>query len=80
MSVTSFRVHFLKEIGITPSEYIAIHKLTKAQKLLSGGKLEVKDVANQLGFDSVSYFTKFYKLRTGRAPSDDLAKRVRKNK
>jgi AraC-like DNA-binding protein len=68
-SLTYFTKKFRKAFGCTPSEYIANIKIEKAQSLLQDQKLSVADVASALGFSNTSYFSNFFKLKTGLNPA-----------
>lgn len=77
LSPATFRVRFSEIVGVSPIEYMSMIRLNKARELLTEGEMTVKEVAEALGYDSVSYFIRFYKKRTGRTPSEDMARRVK---
>jgi signal transduction histidine kinase/DNA-binding response OmpR family regulator len=56
--------------GYNPVEYIRNFKLEKAQKLLAIGHLSVSEVAFQVGFESLSYFSKVFQDKYGKLPSE----------
>jgi AraC-like DNA-binding protein len=59
---------FRKEVGITPTAYIKHLRLEEAKQLLTNGEDSVTEIAEMLGYSSVSYFSKDFKQFTGRSP------------
>ena len=69
LSQARFYDLFRLEYGMPPLEYRA-HLLTKrAKHLLSDGNFSVTEVSEMLGFESVSYFSRFFKKHTGISPA-----------
>lgn len=58
------------EKGITLSERIKQLKIARSKELLLVEGMKIHDVAMELGFDSVSYFTKFFKKNVGATPQE----------
>jgi signal transduction histidine kinase/DNA-binding response OmpR family regulator/ligand-binding sensor domain-containing protein len=56
-------------VGLTPSEFIRNHKLSKSTELLLSG-LTVSEVAYRVGFESHPYFTQCFKALYGVTPSE----------
>lgn len=56
--------------GKTTSELIAERVMKEATQSLQHSKLSISEIAFGLGFDSVSYFGKFYRKHTGNTPSE----------
>ena len=56
--------------GISPIEFLRQYRLEMASQLLSEKQLNVSEVADAVGFSSVSYFSKAYKKRYGILPSE----------
>jgi AraC-like DNA-binding protein len=48
--------------------YLAEYKLAQARELLLGGKLPIKEVAEQLGYSSVQHFSNAFKKKYGVSP------------
>lgn len=71
LSPSGFRSLFKTYTGISPIDYIIDLKIKKAKILLSDKNLSVAEVAHMLGFNDLSYFSKFYKQHTGKLPSKD---------
>lgn len=53
-----------KHTGISAGEYIKSKTIYEAKRLLSFTSLTVKEIAYQLGFDDVAYFSRFFKKNT----------------
>lgn len=56
--------------GITLGQYIINMKVSQARKMLGSSTLMINDIAKLLGFSSVAYFSKFFKINCGMTPSD----------
>ncbi|MGM9738563.1 MAG: helix-turn-helix domain-containing protein [Candidatus Cryptobacteroides sp.] len=56
--------------GISPIEFLRQYRLEMASQLLSEKRMNVSEVADAVGFNSVSYFSKAYKKRYGIPPSE----------
>lgn len=54
--------------GKTVSELITEQIILEAKRLLLATANQVKDIADQLGYEDVSYFTRFFKKHTGLTP------------
>lgn len=63
-----FRV-FKEQTGLTPYQYHLDLKLNRARQLLINSGLSVKQIARLLGFSNVYHFSKFFKNKTGLAPT-----------
>ena len=51
-----------KEItGFTINEYINVHRIGKAQQLLTSSDLSVTEIAAECGYESITYFEKVFK-------------------
>lgn len=66
---------FKAQYGITPHEYILERKIGLAQSLLKRTDLSVRQIAERLHFCDVSYFTDFFRRRTGETPLEHRKKR-----
>ncbi len=69
MSNTYFRKLFLEKFGTTPVKYITSQRLIYAEKLLSGGKYTISEVAEKSGFCDAKYFSRIVKKEYGISPS-----------
>lgn len=59
-----------KESGSSPNDLFQAMRLEKAKQLLQAGNMDIAEIAYAVGFSSPSYFSKCYKDRFGRVPSD----------
>lgn len=55
-------------LDITVTEFIYNKIILESKRLLSTNKLTISEVANELGFENYSYFTKVFKKYTGITP------------
>lgn len=61
---------FKQCLGITFSKYLRAYRLKKAVELLLGSNESVHMIAQQVGFDNGSYFTKVFKQEKGVTPAE----------
>lgn len=55
-------------IGKTASELINEHIILEAKRYLLATPNQIKDIADHLGYEDVSYFIRFFKKHTGYSP------------
>lgn len=67
-SAPYFTKKFKKALGVTPTDYIANLKISYAKSWLMTGEMSVGAVAEALGFCDSSYFSNFFKAKTGLYP------------
>ena len=60
---------FRRQTGRKIIDYINETRLQKSKVCLRGG-MRMSDVAHEVGFKSVSYFSAFFKKATGVTPGD----------
>lgn len=73
VSERTFRNRVNEYTGLSPHEYLMEVRMHKALQLLEKGTyLTVAEVANAVGLEYSSYFTKQFKERFGKAPSEYL--------
>ena len=70
LSTAQFYTLFHAEYGVPPLEYRNDLLVRRATLLLKDGSYSVTEVAETLGFESVSYFSRFFKKHTGHSPLD----------
>jgi AraC-like DNA-binding protein len=70
VSYSWFRKAFKENIGISPAQYQLQLKLSKAKELLTNTDDSISEIAYQLGFDSVSHFSLFFKTKEGVTASE----------
>ena len=64
------RQTFRKHTGLAPAQYHAQVRLHQAQEMLEGTDLTVKEVALALGYDTQGYFSRAFRKKTGRWPTE----------
>lgn len=69
LSTSQFYNLFYKKMKKTPLEYRNSLLLRRAVLLLESGECSVNEVAENLGFASAAYFSRFFKKHNGIAPS-----------
>lgn len=67
-SAPYFTKKFKKALGVTPTDYIANLRISYAKSWLMSGEMSVGAVAEALGFCDSSYFSNFFKAKTGLYP------------
>ena len=65
-----FRKMFKKYMGISPHKYYNNLKVLKAKELLLTTDKLIKEVSNELGYQSIYYFSRLFKNKTGFTPSE----------
>ncbi|MBN2062099.1 MAG: helix-turn-helix domain-containing protein [Deltaproteobacteria bacterium] len=61
MSYDNFRRRFKQQVGLSPHRYFLMRKIERAKELLLFTDLEVKEVAERLGFSDPYYFSRVFK-------------------
>ena len=69
MSYTWFRRIFRQYTGMAPAQYIMQLKIQKAKEMLSVTTMPVKEIALELGYESIDYFSTQFKKQTGQTPT-----------
>jgi AraC-like DNA-binding protein len=65
-----FRKAFKKYTGLSPMQYHTSLRMKQAAYLLTNTDLSMKEISFNLGFCSVFYFSKLFKEKTKRTPSE----------
>ncbi|ONI71521.1 AraC family transcriptional regulator [Kribbella sp. ALI-6-A] len=71
LSRAQFTRRFVARHGSTPAQYVIQARIDRAHQLLTESGMTVTQTAAALGYTDVPYFSRQYKQRTGRSPSDD---------
>ena len=61
---------FRDEYGITVFAYLNSLRLKEAKRLITEGRQSITEIAFSLGFESIHYFTRFFKKMTGKTPTE----------
>ena len=77
MSLTSFHLHFRKLTSLTPIQYQKRLRLIEARDLIQGQGWLVSRAAFEVGYESVSQFTREYGRLFGAPPKQDALRRRR---
>ncbi|MGB1259244.1 MAG: helix-turn-helix domain-containing protein [Akkermansiaceae bacterium] len=65
---------FSKEVGRTISQQLRAFRIEKAAELMDSGRFNVTEAAFEVGYNSLSHFTKAFTEEKGVKPSDYLAR------
>lgn len=67
----SYLMHLFKDtLGMTFNEYLTDYRLTKAKRLLRQGDKHIYQVASEVGYGDVKYFSQVFKRHVGMTPSE----------
>ena len=69
MSYTWFRRMFRQYTGLAPAQYITQLKIQKAKEMLSVSNKPIKEIAVEIGFESIDYFSTQFRKQTGQTPT-----------
>jgi AraC-like DNA-binding protein len=69
ISYSALRHRFKQITGLPPGQYQTQIRLHKARLLLSNSPLTVAEISDQLGFESIYYFSRLFKKKTGISPT-----------
>lgn len=70
MNKTTLCRSFKAEYGTTILDYINSLKIREAKAFLRQGKMSITEISDQLGFSSVHYFCRLFKLQTHMSPTE----------
>ncbi|MFT3793435.1 helix-turn-helix domain-containing protein [Flavobacterium sp.] len=63
-------------LGKTATEVIAERVVLEIKRMLADRQLSVNEIADALGFEDYSYFSRFFKKQTGTSPTDFRKKKL----
>lgn len=69
-SVSSLSREFKKVTGYTINNYIILNRLQTAKNLLSSTEMDINDIANEIGYDNPSHFSRIFKRYNNINPTD----------
>lgn len=69
LSERSFKRRFAKATGMTPIEYVQTLRLEEAKQILETTALPVDAVANEVGYEDASYFSRLFRKMVGLTPA-----------
>ncbi len=70
LSVSHFMKYFKSKMGISFITYLNEYRLTMAQRLLLSSESSVLAIAEECGFDNLSYFNRIFKKRYAQTPRE----------
>lgn len=73
MSVSSFHRHFKAVTSLSPLQYQKELRLLEARRTIRAGSRSISTTAFEVGYESLSQFSREYSRKFGRAPSHDLS-------
>lgn len=65
-----FRKMFKEYTGISPGQYHLSLRIRQAKELLINTNLSIKEISYRLGFESIFYFSRVFKSKTGINPTE----------
>ena len=68
LSVSRFSHLFTKTIGVSPYQYLLRLRLDRACELLLHTELDIRHIAQLVGFDDPSYFSRLFRKRFAKTP------------
>ena len=69
MGYTLFRKRFREYNGMSPLEYQIALRIRRAMRLLESTDLPIAQIADETGFESHAYFSRFFRKATGTSPT-----------
>lgn len=69
MGYSKFRKLFKHYTGMSPGQFQLQHQIAQATQLLRQSELSISDIAYRCGFDTLPYFTRMFKKKTGKTPT-----------
>lgn len=74
MSGRNFMRRFKAATGRMPGAYLQAVRMDAAKHLLERGRLSVKQIAAEIGYDDISFFRSLFKRSTGMNPAEYRAR------
>lgn len=69
-SVSRFSALYTQQYGLSPKADLLQRRLDMAEQMLIYSQYSVGEIAERCGFQSIYYFSKYFKKKTGMAPRD----------
>ena len=70
MSETKLKRLFREQLHTSPVAYFHRLKIDHAKSLLINGRKNITEISEALGFQSIHYFSRFFKKHTGACPTE----------
>lgn len=68
MSIKTLNRRIVKEKNKSPDTIIKERIILQAKRLITNTNMSIKEIATQLGYEDISYFIRFFKIKTGFTP------------
>lgn len=69
MPERSFKRRFARATGMSPLDYVHTLRLEEAKQMLEASALPVEAVANEVGYEDASFFSRLFRRRVGLTPA-----------
>jgi len=69
-----FRLFFKKNVGTSPNSYINQRKISRAKKMMLCSDLNITQISERLGYQSIHYFSRLFKKMTGLTPTEYIGR------
>lgn len=69
LSERSFQRRFVKATGMSPLEYVHTLRLEEAKQLLEASAKPVEEIANDVGYEDASFFSRLFRRKVGITPA-----------
>jgi transcriptional regulator GlxA family with amidase domain len=66
----SFKRRFVKATGFAPLEYVHTLRLEEAKEMLERGGESIESIANEVGYEDASFFSRLFRRRVGITPAE----------
>lgn len=76
VSYSHFRLIFHRLVGMPPHQYMNRKRMEKAARLLRENRLEIKEIATQVGYESIFHFAKLFKHHFRTPPGSYRARSI----
>lgn len=76
MGYENFRRRFKIQVGLSPNQYFIKTKIEKAKEMLLYTNLEIKEIAEKLGFEDPYYFSRIFKDKVKVSPANYRGRRL----
>jgi AraC-like DNA-binding protein len=77
MSYSLYRKKFKEYTGVSPAQYQIQMRINKAKDLILTSDQPIKEIALNLGFESIDYFYRLFKMKTGFTPANFREKDIK---
>ncbi|MBE6673804.1 MAG: AraC family transcriptional regulator [Ruminococcaceae bacterium] len=70
VSMTTYNLHFKRQMGMSPTQYILALRMHSAKELLESSKLPIREISAMCGYNDFNFFTKVFKKHTNKSPTE----------